>query len=56
MKCALCTRIVLVTWTLGDGRGVCDGCIRRALKEADRALFAQQGRAVLDRWRRMGFG
>ena len=56
MKCALCARTVLVTWALGDGRGVCDGCIRRCLKQAERALFDQQGRIALDRWRRMGFG
>ena len=53
MRCHLCARTVLITWALGDGRGVCDGCIRRALKEAERA---NQVIDVLERMRRLGLG
>jgi len=55
MTCAICYRAVLVTWALGDGRGVCDGCIRRCIRQAERALFERQSRIALERWRRLGF-
>ena len=55
MRCALCARTVLVTWALGDGRGVCDGCIRRCLKQADRVAFDHESRAAMERWKRLGF-
>lgn len=55
MTCGLCHRQVLVTWALGNGLGVCCGCIRAALRKADRVTFDRQSREALDRWRKMGF-
>lgn len=53
MKCSICLRVVLVAWPVdGQDRAVCDGCIRRMLKQAERVLTE---RIVLERWRRMGF-
>jgi len=51
MICSLCRRAVLVTWALGDGRGVCVGCILRALKAASEPTVN-----VLERWRKLGLG
>ena len=53
MKCSICLRDVLIAWPVdGQPRAVCDGCIRRVLKQADRVLTE---RDVRERWRRLGF-
>lgn len=54
--CHFCRRRPVLTWMLGDERGVCARCIRAALFEAERAESERVQRTVLERLRRMGFG
>lgn len=54
--CTSCRRATPVTWQTGDGRDICSGCIRRALREADRVESERMVRDTLDRMRRLGFG
>lgn len=56
MTCSTCRRAVLLAWPVdGQDRAVCDACIRRALKEADRALMDRESKAAMERWRKLGF-
>lgn len=55
MTCAMCKRVVLLAWPVdGQDRAVCDACIRRALRQAERLLMDRQARAAIERWKRLG--
>ena len=50
MSCAGCRRTVLVTWALdGTEARYCDGCIRRALREAEALWVADRMRRLFKR-------
>lgn len=54
--CSSCRRQTPLTWRTWDARRICRGCIRRALRKADRVESERMVRDTLERMRRLGFG